>query len=137
MGNLLSRKAAIWLGSVVVLGFLAFITLSLNDTAVSNEDKAITEADPAAEKELEKTLRKLCDLTSSTAEIVMRKRQAGVSMKKMMEVTANEPPGSIGESLVITAYDSPRYHTKEMQERSVEDFRDEAYLRCVKEKLGR
>jgi hypothetical protein len=136
MGNLLSREAAIWLGSVVVLGFLVFITLSLNNT-VSNEDKVITEADPVAEKELEKTLRKLCDLTSSTAETVMRKRQAGVSMTKMMEVTANEPPGSIGESLVITAYDSPRYHTKEMQERSVEDFRDKAYLRCAKEKLGR
>lgn len=136
MGSLLSRKAAIGLGSVVVFGFLAFMTLSFNDIA-SNKDKAVTETDPAAQKELEKTLRKLCDQTSSTAEIVMRKRQAGVSMKKMMEVTANEPPGSIGEALVITAYESPRYYTKEMQERSVEEFRDEAYLRCVKEKLGK
>jgi hypothetical protein len=136
MGNLLNREAAIWLGSMLVLGFLVFIALGLNDP-VSNEDKVITEADPVAEKELEKTLRKLCDLTSETAEIVMRKRQAGVSMKKMMEVTANEALGSIAESLVITAYDSPRYHTKEMQEWSIEEFRDEAYLLCVKEKLGR
>lgn len=134
MGSILNRQVVIVLCAGAILGFLAFVTLSINDTA-PNKNEVVKESDLVAQKELEKTLRKLCDLTALTAETIMRKRQAGVPMQKMMGVTADEPSGSVGEILVIAAYDSPRYHTKEMQERSIEDFRDEAYLRCVKEKL--
>lgn len=135
MSDLTNRRVAIALGAIAVFGFLAFMALIISDT-LSNKAETIKEPDLATQNELEKTRRKLCDVTASTAETIMRKRQAGVAMQKMMVVTADEPPGSITEVLVIAAYESPRYHTKEMQNRSIEEFRDEAYLRCIKELKG-
>lgn len=75
--------------------------------------------------------RSTCKLISSLAETVMVNRQNGVSMVKMME-TAKGAVKDMTETLIMSAYDKPRFSTDEMQKRSVEDFRDQAYLECIK-----
>lgn len=73
----------------------------------------------------------VCADWSSLAENIMRSRQAGVSMAEMMKLTKGTKPA---QRMVIAAYEERRYHTEEIQQRKVEDFRDEAYLACVKTK---
>lgn len=76
--------------------------------------------------------RAMCNSVASIAETIMKARQDGVSMAKMMEIPEPEGSNGLGEGLIIAAYESPRYSTEEMQTRSIEEFRDKAYLQCVK-----
>lgn len=78
-----------------------------------------------------------CESLASLAEVVMRNRQDGVAMSKMMKNTPKTIFKSVIESLIITAYDTPRFSTKKMQQRATEDFRDEIYLECIKQSRGK
>lgn len=71
----------------------------------------------------------MCKTYSDLAETVMKARQAGVSMSRAMEVVSDDP--AVRE-LVIMAYDEPRMSVEKNQQRSIEDFRDSAYLACIK-----
>jgi hypothetical protein len=73
--------------------------------------------------------REMCNSLSGAARKTMERRQEGVSMQKLMEIAKGN---ELIEGIIISAYDSPRYSTKEMQARSVEDFRDKWYLECIK-----
>lgn len=53
-------------------------------------------------------------------------------MSQMMEVEIDPKIKIHVDNLIIMAYDSPRYSTEEMQKRSVDEFRDQAYLSCAK-----
>jgi len=75
--------------------------------------------------------RKTCGSVGELATTIMESRQSGVSMAKMMGAVSGEE-NSLAEKLIISAYDSPRYSTERMQKRTVEEFRDEVYLECVK-----
>ena len=79
--------------------------------------------------------RELCGTIEKLATTIMKGRQSGMSMAKMMEITAEkhiEGVTDLLEKLIIAAYDSPRYNTKSIQKRTVEEFRDKVYLKCVK-----
>jgi hypothetical protein len=76
--------------------------------------------------------RDLCNKLNETAQSIMEDRQEGVSMKKLMEIAKGN---KLIENIIIAAYDRPRYYTKEMQIKSVEDFRDEIYLYCIRPKF--
>lgn len=78
--------------------------------------------------------REMCNSLSEAAKSTMERRQEGVSMRKVMEIAKGN---KLLESVVISAYDSPRYSTEEMQARSVEDFRDKWYLECIKSQRDR
>ena len=56
-------------------------------------------------------------------------------MSDLMEVanspTAGEARGAL-TTLVVEAYDSPRYQTPEFAERSIRDFENKTYLVCIK-----
>jgi hypothetical protein len=77
-----------------------------------------------------------CTAISGLAETMMTNRQKGVAMSKMMELIKEIGKGSkitnSIESYVVRAYEQPRYSSPEMQKRSIEEFRDEVHLECVK-----
>ncbi|SDY98096.1 hypothetical protein [Nitrosomonas sp. Nm33] len=79
--------------------------------------------------------RKGCEVASAYATAIMESRQAGVAMSRLMELTKEEGPKddqSLIEMIIIDAYDRPRYSTEPMQQRAMEEFRDDTYLKCVK-----
>lgn len=75
-----------------------------------------------------------CDSVGELAEIIMTKRHEGVSMSQLMEIARTEDgPGSeLVQIMVTMAFDRPRFETVEVQRRSIEEFRDDLYLMCVK-----
>jgi len=75
---------------------------------------------------------RLCQGSSALAESIMTRRQAGDSMESLMTFVADMEMRSLGETLVTTAYEFPRYPSKEDQKRTVEEFRDIVYGNCVK-----
>lgn len=73
-----------------------------------------------------------CESIAGFAEQIMRNRQIGVPMSKMMKVSSGAFSG-----MIVAAFDSPRYSTKEYQSRSISDFRDKAYLVCAKQNINK
>lgn len=72
-----------------------------------------------------------CEAASTLAEQIMKARQNGVPMAAQMNMTKAEP-NDLVEALIIDAYDKPRFESDKHQMRLIEDFRDEAYLKCAK-----
>ena len=68
-----------------------------------------------------------CDHMSDLAASIMRNRQAGVPASKMYKVTENKAL----QSMVLMAYDKPRFTVKSYINESIEEFRDEIYVLCV------
>lgn len=78
----------------------------------------------------------LCGTLGTHAEAIMEARQAGVSMQKMIEASGSIPgPAAAKEftrSLVIKAFEHPRFSTESYKRRAIENFRDTVYLECIK-----
>jgi hypothetical protein len=70
-----------------------------------------------------------CKELSRLAAKIMEARQAGVSVSKVMEITVPE-----NHQMVVVAYESPRFNTASLQRRAIEDFENEAYLVCFRNK---
>lgn len=70
-----------------------------------------------------------CNQWSELAETVMSSRQSGVAMSKMMGLTDGD---KTFETMIIEAYDKPRFNGDKFQQRAISDFRDEWYSICVK-----
>ena len=75
-----------------------------------------------------------CKAVSEIAEKVMDGRQKGVAFSRMIDI---DKANTLWQEMVISAYDSPRYQTPEIQIRAAQEFRDEWYGRCIKIKQGR
>ena len=76
-----------------------------------------------------------CKSMSELARIIMQKRQDGVSMSEIVEKVVNTTHQPLQEVLrltVISAYDKPRFNTPEIQQKTILDFENEAYLTCTK-----
>lgn len=76
-----------------------------------------------------------CKSMSELARIIMQKRQDGVPMSEIVEKVVNTTPQPLQEVLrltVISAYDKPRFNTPEIQQKTILDFENEAYLTCTK-----
>ncbi len=76
-----------------------------------------------------------CKAMEGIGSSIMKARQSGTPMSKSIEIAdkAGDPAlKKLIESLVIEAYDSPRYSTAGMQGRAQEDFANSVYLRCAK-----
>lgn len=72
----------------------------------------------------------MCELAGSWAGVVMRARQLGHPMSRQIEMMASAPGGS--RAGVIAAYEIPRFSSPGMQEKAVQDFRNEIELDCYK-----
>lgn len=74
-----------------------------------------------------------CDSIAKMAGTIMQARQAGMDMGKVLETSsANEALSRRVRDLTVAAYESPRYSTEKNKTRAVEDFKNDAYLACVK-----
>lgn len=76
-----------------------------------------------------------CKSMSELASIIMQKRQEGVPMSEIVEKVVNTTPQPLQEVLrltAISAYDKPRFNTPEIQQKTILDFENEAYLTCTK-----
>ena len=76
----------------------------------------------------------ICKSHTEFAERVMTFRQEGVSIAEMIELSKDEGNDvrEYVESLILTAYEQPRYSTERIKQETIENFRDEAYLACAK-----
>ena len=67
----------------------------------------------------------------------MDARQDGMAMSAIIKIAigdykANSKEYQDAKSLVISAYEKPRFSGSDYKTKSIEDFRDKAYLDCVK-----
>jgi hypothetical protein len=72
--------------------------------------------------------RQVCKTWSETGGTVMRGRQNGAPMSRMMDAAGDS---SIAQAIVMDAYKQPRYQTEDMQKKSVEDFTNTVYMGCA------
>ena len=75
-----------------------------------------------------------CAALEDYAEIVMEKRQAGVSPSTMVDaISAEEYKAArqVLSAIILDAYDRPRFSTEEFQQQMVQDFSAEVYLACM------
>ncbi len=82
----------------------------------------------------EMSWQEVCSLNAELAEVIMRARQAGVPMSQIMDAFGGDG-NQIARAMTLAAYDSFRYHTENSKRRAVEDFRDEWYLKCVRDMM--
>lgn len=72
--------------------------------------------------------KKRCSSMGDLAEQIMGARQDGIAMSKMIETAQ----GQLTETMIMGAYERPRYNTEANRKREIGDYRDAWYLRCVK-----
>lgn len=69
-----------------------------------------------------------CEAISRLSEGIMKSRQAGVSLSDSLGIAQTE----VTRMIVLDAWESPRYSTKSVIQREVDDFRDKWHLGCLK-----
>lgn len=80
-----------------------------------------------------------CSKAAKVAESLMQARQKGVSLQNAMDAMISSYPKTAHKYvrvLVMDAYSSPRYHSEEMQQRAIDEFRDKSHLSCLKSGLN-
>jgi hypothetical protein len=93
---------------------------------------AATLYSPASAAKMSNT--ELCSMISELAKTVMTKRQEGVLMSVMLtalEKVEQNPYTILTKTLVITAYDRPRFSTAEYKHQAVIDFANSSMSACV------
>lgn len=72
-----------------------------------------------------------CEKISKLARSIMTARQEGIDMAQMMH-PGGEEASDAARTLVLAAYDLPRYSSPEYVQRASDDFANDAYLACIK-----
>ena len=72
-----------------------------------------------------------CQEVGTLAAKVMEARQVNVSMSNMMKI-AQDNNNSLMKTMVIEAYEKPRFSTEEYQNNAIQDFRSFWELACYK-----
>lgn len=98
-------------------------------SAAASAGAAASEAQVAVDT-LRSSTAELCEGESIAAEKIMTARQAGVAMSTVMKAAAKQGEPYIG--YVRTAYEIPRLSTDSAKEVAQGEFRDHAYLECLK-----
>ncbi|MET3601839.1 hypothetical protein [Martelella mangrovi] len=74
-----------------------------------------------------------CQALGKLAENIMRARQNGVSISKVMSLVEKADVfKDITKQMIIIAYDEPRWNGKALQDRAVMDFSNDIQLMCYK-----
>lgn len=76
-----------------------------------------------------------CSSVALHAEAIMRARQAGVPLSKMLEIARkgdNMPLNASSEEMVIDAYGFSVYTYESVKQKAISGFRDFAERRCLK-----
>ena len=73
-------------------------------------------------------MKEVCAQLAEVAQVTMTARQSGVPVRSMMEIAVDETI----VDMVTEAYSTPSYNTPKNQDRAIQDFEDQWYLRCIK-----
>lgn len=73
-----------------------------------------------------------CGPLADNAALIMKARQAGKDMAKVLEAVGDAGGVQKERDLVIRAYESPRFSTEKNKTRAIDDFRNDIYLACIK-----
>lgn len=73
-----------------------------------------------------------CQVYSKLAGQIMDLRQNGMLMSDLLSKLNPDGDSPSVEMLIISAYESPRYSTQGMKERTIQDFQNDVFLKCVK-----
>ena len=76
----------------------------------------------------EKPTFEVCQSYSTYAETVMESRQLGVDMASAYEMVKDE---KILSTILMSAYDSPRYSTQDFKDNAISDFKNKWFLYCI------
>lgn len=79
----------------------------------------------------EKPTFEVCQSYSTYAETVMESRQLGVDMASAYEMVKDE---KILSTILMSAYDSPRYSTQDFKDNAISDFKNKWFLACIQSK---
>ena len=79
----------------------------------------------------EETDFEICQSYSTYAEIVMENRQLGVDMASAYELVKDE---KLLSTILMSAYDSPRYSTQVVKDNAISDFKNKWFLACIQSK---
>jgi hypothetical protein len=93
---------------------LAFCALSATHAFATDQDK--------------------CTLMGLRGEMVMDSRQSGVPLSRMLEIAGTD---DVLKLFIHEAFKVPRYHTIEMQQRAVSDYRELWERVCFKPAKGK
>ncbi len=75
-----------------------------------------------------------CDTLGDVAAAIMKQRQAGTALSKMMDAaSAAGSMEALIAGLTMIAYDQPRMASDAGKQRSIDDFRNAVELECYKE----
>ena len=80
-----------------------------------------------------------CNRMGQLAAASMKSRQMGVPLENSLRsaAAAGERARPLAQAIVRDAYARPRYHTHDMQQREIEDFKTEVTLQCLKQQEKR
>ena len=94
-------------------------------------------SNPVTTKPVEVTNKKIeynnktCVDMAGIAKLIMEKRQQGVSMADMLQLNKDLSYEAL-DWIVIDAYDTPRYTTDSIVQRTVTEFQNKRHLDCIK-----
>ena len=77
---------------------------------------------------------KWCSTLSGISEMIMKSRQNGVDMEKLMGINTkliNDGSPDIS-FIIIEAYETPRFNTQKIKVQTISDFKNKQYLGCIK-----
>lgn len=76
-----------------------------------------------------------CSIAGEMAGQIMLQRQLDAPMEMIFELLSEigMEYNRTTERIVFAAYESPRYNTEEMQNKSVMNFQNEVYLSCMQQ----
>lgn len=78
-----------------------------------------------------------CEGDGDTARRIMSHRQSGTSMAALVARISKAGAGDsemldYAMPMIIAAYEEPRYGTEKQQQRTIRDFENDAFLKCMK-----
>lgn len=75
------------------------------------------------------TVNSLCASIGELAESIMRARQSGASVTRMLETAQGN---KIAEALVMDAFNTSRFTSQPFIDRAAEEFRERAEVQCLR-----
>lgn len=80
----------------------------------------------------ERTELQLCELLGEFAAQTMANRHDGRPLSKALSAIQGDAAESILSAIIMLAYDEPKYSSPEYQKSSIDEFRNEAELGCLR-----
>ena len=103
--------------------------------ALSATVYAATTAKKEAAKPTAESLQREAEACTTLGEFagsIMESRQVGIPLSKMLEAVAEGGKDTLSRSLILAAYDTPRYNGATYRQRAIDEFRNDIEIRCYK-----